>query len=271
VQFNLLCLPAAGDIDKAAVIEVIAQAVDLCEHRRAFLLMDSPMGISTSHDLLTWLNSNSSIRHANAALYFPWLKIADPTDPSNIQRVPPSGAVAGVIARIDATHGVWKAAAGAEAQLEGVAAVDGSLSDQENNLLNGNGVNCLRQFPEKGPVVWGARTLSSDTEWRYVNVRRLALFLEDSIEKGLQWTAFEPNNEQLWNVLRQTVESFLHGLFVAGAFMGNKPEQAYFVKCDRTTMTQDDIDNGRCIVQVGFAPVKPAEFIIFRIGLSTAR
>lgn len=270
-SFNLLCLPVTADIDQVALGEVIAAAVALSERRRAFLLLDSPAAIKSPPDLLAWLNSNPAIRHPNAALYFPWLKIPDSRKPSQVQRLPPGGAVAGVIARIDVSRGVWKAPAGIEASLEGVTALDGSLSDHDSNLLNGNGVNSLRQFPNTGAVVWGARTLSSDPGWRYVNVRRLALYLEDSIDKGLQWTDFEPNNEQLWTVVRQSVEQFLHGLFIAGAFLGNKAEQAYFVKCDRTTMTQDDIDNGRCIVLVGFAAVKPAEFIILRIVRSTSR
>ena len=267
-SFNLLCLPAASDVDKVAVGEVIAEAVDLCSRKRAFLLLDSPPAIKSPTDLLAWLKNNSALRHPNAALYFPWLKIVDTQNTLQTQAVPPSGAVAGLIARVDATRGVWKAPAGSEANLDGVS-LEGSLSDHDSNLLNGNGVNSLRQFPDAGVVVWGARTLSSDPDWRYVNIRRLALYLEDSLDNGLQWTDFEPNNEQLWKVLRRAVEQFLYRLFIAGAFQGNKPEQAYFVKCDRTTMTQNDIDNGRCIALVGFAAVKPAEFVILRIVRAT--
>ena len=267
-DFNLLCLPAAGVIDQQLLVEVIGEALSLCERRRAFLLIDSPSACKAPHDVLMWLDSNPAIRHRNAALYFPWLKVTDSAG-SSVVRVPPSGAVAGVMARIDATRGVWKAPAGTEASLKGVDSLDTALSDQENRSLNQNGVNCLRQFPEQAAVVWGARTISSDPEWRYVNVRRLALFLEDSIDRGLQWIKFEPNNEQLWSVLQQTVARFLQPLFIAGAFLGNRAEQAYFVRCDRTTMTQNDIDNGRCIALVGFAPVKPAEFINLRITRST--
>ncbi len=266
-RFNLLCLPATAEIDPAGVIEIIAEAIKLCEERRVVLLMDSPGELTDPNDVLTWVNTNPSIRNRNTALYFPWIELAGLSG-SPQMRVPPSGTVAGVIARIDANRGVWTAPAGIEADLRGVTALEVVLSDTENGLLNRSGVNCLREFgPRK--VVWGARTLSTDPEWKYINVRRLDIFLEDSIEQGLQWTVFEPNDERLWGRVQQMIGNFLRAQFAAGALAGDKPEVAYFVKCDRTTMTQDDIDNGRCVVLVGFAPVKPAEFIILRFVQTT--
>ena len=142
--------------------------------------------------------------------------------------------------------------------------------DAEQDLLNPVSLNCLRQFPGVGIVSWGTRTLSPDPEWRYVPVRRMGLFLKESLRRGLQWAVFEPNNERLWANVRRTIEDFLLGLWKDGALLGDKPEQAYFVRADRTTMTQNDLDNGRLIVLVGVAPVKPAEFVIFRIGQWTA-
>jgi len=171
---------------------------------------------------------------------------------------------------MDENRGVWKPPAGNEATLRGIVALDYSLTAQESDVLNRQGVNALRHFPGIGAVCWGARTLSSDPEWKYVSVRRLALFLEDSIDEGLQWTVFERNNELLWANVRRTVEDFLFELWKAGALMGIKPEEAFFVKCDRSTMTQNDLDNGRLICLVGFAPLKPAEFVIVRIARTTA-
>jgi uncharacterized protein len=182
--------------------------------------------------------------------------------------VPPSGAVAGVIARIDTEHGVWRSPAGPGAGLD----VDGlavELTKGELGALNAEGVNGLRTFPGPGVVVWGARTLAGSqaesSEWKYVNLRRLVLFLEASIDEGTSWAVFEPNDEPLWARVRGAVEAFLANLWRAGALQGQKLEEAFFVRCDRTTMTQDDVDNGRLIVLVGVAPLEPAEFVVFRI------
>lgn len=268
-RFNLLSLPPAVELDASAFSAVIAQSEELCERRRAFLIIDPPASVKTPGDILTWLNANSSLRHRNAALYFPWVNVIDAGDPQQTHLVAPGGTIAGVMARIDKSRGVWKAAAGNEATLKNVATLAHSLTQRENDRLNQQGINCLRHFPGVGSVCWGARTLASDPEWKYVPVRRFALFLESSIDRGLQWTVFEPNNEFLWANVRRSIEDFMHDLFRQGALMGNKPEEAYFVKCDRTTMTQHDIDNGQLIGLVGFAPLKPAEFVILRFHTST--
>ena len=200
---------------------------------------------------------------------FPRIRVADAVRPGQTLDCAPCGAVAGVYARIDTTRGVWKAPAGEEAALRGATGLSVAITDTQNGPLNARGVNCLRTFPSKGLLVWGARTLMGDdalaSEWKYVPVRRLALHVEWSLadviadvakaaaEKGAA------NDEPLWAMLRQQADAFLHGLFRAGAFVGSTPDEAFFVKCDRTTMTQDDIDNGRLIALVGIAPVKPAE------------
>jgi phage tail sheath protein FI len=180
-----------------------------------------------------------------------------------------SGTLAGLCATTDATRGVWKAPAGTEARLRSVQALDYQLTDRENGVLNPLGVNCLRTFPVFGTVAWGARTLDGAdvqaSEWKYVPVRRLALFLEESLFRGTQWVVFEPNDEPLWSQIRLNVGAFLQNLFRQGAFQGTTPRDAYFVKCDAQTTTQDDINRGIVNVVVGFAPLKPAEFVIIRI------
>ena len=213
---------------------------------------------------------------SNAALYFPRIRVADAVRPGQTLDCAPCGAVAGVYARIDTARGVWKAPAGEEAALRGATGLSVAITDTQNGPLNARGVNCLRTFPSKGLLVWGARTLMGDdalaSEWKYVPVRRLALHVEWSLADVIADVAKAAaedgtaNDEPLWAKLRQQADAFLHGLFRAGAFVGSTPGEAFFVKCDRTTMTQDDIDNGRLIALVGIAPVKPAEFVIFRIG-----
>ena len=211
------------------------------------------------------------------AFYHPWLMVQDPETAAPIA-VPPAGHVAGVYARTDLERGVHKAPA--NAVIEDVFAGDAggqgplvsTLTAAEQEILNPRGVNCLRDFRDqgRGVRVWGARTASSEGEWRYVNLRRLALFVEQSLLAGTRWVMFEPNDEPLWHRVTGTVSRFLGTLWRDGALMGASPEEAFFVKCDRTTMSQNDIDNGRLICLVGIAPVKPAEFVIFRIGQKTA-
>ncbi|HEX4899342.1 MAG TPA: phage tail sheath C-terminal domain-containing protein [Pyrinomonadaceae bacterium] len=267
---NLLSIAAASELDATECAEVIAFAAELCKTRNSFLLVDPPTKLHTPDDILTWLDGNPALRIENAALYFPWVRIADRSNPAQQVRLPPSTTMAGVIARVDLNRGVWKAPAGREATLIAVAGLDYSLSDKENDRLNRHGVNCLRTFPDSGPVCWGARTVSLNNEWRYVPVRRLALFIERSIYQSTQWAIFEPNAEALWANVRAVIEDFLVGLWRQGALAGIKPEEAFFVKCDRTTMTQNDLDNGRLIALVGIAPLKPSEFVIIRIELMTA-
>ncbi|MBW4518176.1 MAG: phage tail sheath subtilisin-like domain-containing protein [Scytolyngbya sp. HA4215-MV1] len=205
-----------------------------------------------------------------AALYYPWLAIPDPF-PDNPQTqgnvsIPPSGNVMGIYARSDIERGVYKAPA--NEVIRGIADLEVKLMKEQQDILNPRNINVLRNFREdnRGLRVWGARTLSSDPDWKYVNVRRLFIFIEKSIDRGTQWVVFEPNDEPLWQRVKRVITAFLTQVWRDGALMGRKPEEAFFVKCDRTTMTQNDIDNGRLIIQVGIAPVKPAEFVIFRIG-----
>jgi hypothetical protein len=201
------------------------------------------------------------------ALYFPWVKSLDPAGGSaDPILLPPSGAVAGLYARIDASRGVWKAPAGTEAGLNGVVGLGAELSDIDHGNLNPRGVDVIRRFPGVGVVAFGARTVSADPQWRYVPVRRTAIMLRVSIYNGIQWAVFEPNDEPLWSQLRLSIGSFMTTLFRQGAFQGATPSQAFFVKCDAETTTQADIDAGVVNVLVGFAPLKPAEFVVVKIS-----
>jgi phage tail sheath protein FI len=197
-----------------------------------------------------------------AAFYFPWIKVYDPLTRRDLL-TPPSGHVAGIYAKTDVERGVHKAPA--NEVVVGATALQFQITKAEQDMLNPRGVNCLRVFPGRGLRVWGARTCSNNTLWKYINVRRLFLYVEESIEEATQWVVFEPNNEKLWARVRATITEFLTRVWRDGALMGLKPQEAFFVKCDRTTMTQSDIDNGRLICIIGIAPVKPAEFVIFRI------
>ena len=205
-----------------------------------------------------------------AAIYHPYVEILDPTEraaqgrPPKKLLIPPSGFVCGIYARSDIERGVHKAPA--NEVVRGLTRFEANINKARQDVLNPEGINALRFFEGRGNRVWGARTMSSDPEWKYVNVRRLFIYIEHSIDKGTQWAVFEPNGPRLWANIRQTVEDFLLVLWRDGALLGDKPDQAYFVRCDRTTMTQNDLDNGRMICLVGVAPVKPAEFVIFRIG-----
>jgi phage tail sheath protein FI len=207
-----------------------------------------------------------------AALYYPWLVVRNPFNAIGQGRdtllLPPDGAMAGVYARSDIERGVHKAPA--NEVVRNVLRFSRNVNKGQQDTLNPEGINCLRFFEGRGYRVWGARTISSDPEWTYLNVRRLFIFMEHSIDNGTQWAVFEPNNETLWLKIRLTIESFLYDVWRTGALMGTKPEEAYFVRCDRTTMSQGDLDNGRLVCLIGVAPTKPAEFVIFRIGQWTA-
>jgi len=267
---NLLVLPPPSfgeDLPAGVWTEAAAWA----EAHRAMLLVDPPSAWIDKDAALTGLAGLTAPIAAkkNAALFFPRLEMPDPLRPGERASFAPAGAVAGVFARTDAARGVWKAPAGLDATLAGVLGPSVPLSDGENGELNPLGVNCLRVRPAAGTVVWGARTLAGDdrlaSEWKYVPVRRLALFIEESLYRGTQWVVFEPNDEPLWAQIRLNVGSFMQRLFRQGAFQGATPRQAYLVKCDAETTTQDDIDRGVVNVLVGFAPLKPAEFVILRI------
>jgi phage tail sheath protein FI len=258
--FNLLSIPGTSRLSKAAAASTVRAAASLCEERRAFYVVDAPTSL-TPTNITAWKDGLTAT--ANAALYFPGLRIDDPLNPGHSRDAPPSGAVAGVIARTDLQRGVWKAPAGTEATLRAVHGLTVTLSDTDSEHLAAGGVNPLQSFPGRGPLIWGARTLASAeaSEWKYVPVRRLLLFIEESIDRGTQWAMFEPNDEPLWQSLRSSIESFLFNVWRSGALAGRTPEDAYFVRCDRMTMTQNDIDNGRLICLVGVAPSRPAEFV----------
>lgn len=215
----------------------------------------------------------SKIDSKYAALYYPWIRVAnplagtDPTQPTELD-LPPSGHVCGIYARTDIQRGVWKAPA--NETVTGALGVQRAISFGEQEKLNPLGINCIRALPNRGIRVWGARTISSDPEWKYVNIRRYFLYLESSIDRGTQWAVFEPNGEALWANVRTTISDFLYNEWVNGALLGTTPKEAFFVRCDRTTMTQNDLDNGRLICLIGVAAIKPAEFVIFRIGQKTA-
>lgn len=265
--FNLLCLPpylAGDDVDQG----LVAEAAAYCEKRRALLLVDPPstwVDKDAARNGVATLGTNSK----NAALYFPRLLQPDPLRGGQVGSFVPCGAVAGVMARTDTERGVWKAPAGMAATLVGVPALGVPLTDGENGELNPLGVNCLRAMPAAGRVVWGARTMQGDdrlaSEWKYVPVRRTALFLEESLYRGTQWVVFEPNDEPLWAQIRLNLGSFMHNLFRQGAFQGSTPQEAYFVQCSKDTTTQNDIDLGIVNIVVGFAPLKPAEFVVITI------
>jgi hypothetical protein len=202
-----------------------------------------------------------------AALYYPWVVVLDPLTQREIP-LPPSGFVCGIYARNDQLRAVYKAPANEVVTL--ALRFEKTLSKGQQDVLNPEGINCFRYFPGRGYRLWGARTISSDPEWKYVNLRRYFAFLEHSIDRGTQWAVFEPNGEALWANVRRTIEDFLFNEWQAGALLGDKPERAYFVKCDRSTMTQNDLDNGRLVCLIGVAALRPAEFVIFRIGQWTA-
>jgi len=201
------------------------------------------------------------------AMYYPWVRVLDPVTQVPIM-LPPSGFVSGIYARNDINRAVYKAPANEVVTLS--IGFENLLNKAQQDVLNPQGVNCFRFFEGRGYRLWGGRTMSSDPEWKYVNLRRYFAYLEHSIDQGTQWAVFEPNGPQLWGNMRQTISDFLLNEFFSGALLGDKPEQAYFVRCDRSTMTQNDLDNGRLVVLVGVAVVKPAEFVIFRIGQWTA-
>jgi phage tail sheath protein FI len=202
-----------------------------------------------------------------AALYYPWVRVLDPVTRAEIH-LPPSGFVAGIYARNDRYRAVYKAPANEVVNL--AIGFETMLNKSQQEVLNPEGINCFRFFEGRGYRLWGARTISSDSEWKYVNLRRYFAFLERSIDKGTQWAVFEPNGEALWVNIRRTVEDFLFNEYQMGALLGEKPEKAFFVKCDRSTMTQNDLDNGRLVCLIGVAALRPAEFVIFRIGQWTA-
>jgi phage tail sheath protein FI len=249
---------------QADASQIMRHLISHCERMRyRIAVLDAANGQSIM-DVRTY---RGQVDSQHAALYYPWVRILDPVTEQEIN-LPPSGFVAGIYARNDVERGVHKAPANEVVRL--AIGFEFLLNKAQQDVLNPEGVNCFRFFEGRGYRLWGARTISSDPEWKYVNLRRYFAFLERSIERGTQWVVFEPNSEALWAKVRRTIEDFLFNEWKSGHLMGERANLAYFVKCDRSTMTQNDFDNGRLICLVGVAPIRPAEFVIFRIGQWTA-
>lgn len=278
-DISILCLPGqawGGTAEQAVIDAAVAHAEKM---KSRMVIIDPPHGVELRTEKS--VNDLGFKPKTYSVVYYPWLKVANPfynaeTNPGvpSTLMVAPSGFAAGMWARIDGRRGVWKAPAGVETSLAGVAGIQYPVEDGEQDQLNPLGINCIRKLPGFGPVIWGSRTLATkaDPEWRYVPVRRTAIMIEQSIYNGIQWAVFEPNNHNLWASLRANIGSFMDGLFRSGAFQGEKASDAYFVRCGLgDTMTQGDIDRGQVIVIVGFAPLKPAEFVIVRIQQKVAQ
>ncbi|MBU6398889.1 MAG: phage tail sheath subtilisin-like domain-containing protein [Verrucomicrobia bacterium] len=266
--FNLLCVPGETDAPTLQHLQTY------CRSKRAFSIVDCPRtatiaGLTGTGPVGTGSGSLTGDDAINSAYYFPWVQAPDPLFGNRPTLFPPCGFVAGIYARTDSERGVWKAPAGIDASLSGLNGLQYTLTDPENGNLNVQAVNCLRQFKVYGDVVWGARTLRGNdqvgSEWKYVPIRRLALFLESSLYAGTQWVVFEPNDEPLWSQIRLNVGAFMQSLFLQGAFQGTTPQQAYFVKCDAEVNPQSSIDRGIVNILVGFAPLFPAEFVVIQI------
>lgn len=261
--FNLLCVPGE------TTATVLASLEKYCHDHRAFLIADCDSAATFNSVKTGPPTQLTGVDGLNAAFYFPWLNAPDPLQENRLAAFPPCGFIAGIYARTDGARGVWKAPAGTEASVTGAASVVVPLTDAQNGVLNPQAINCIRNFPVYGIVAWGARTLNGNdqigSEWKYIPVRRLALFLEESLYRGTKWVVFEPNDEPLWSQIRLNLGAFMQNLFRQGAFQGKTPQEAYFVKCDKETTTQNDINMGIVNILVGFAPLKPAEFVIIKI------
>jgi phage tail sheath protein FI len=275
--FNLLCIPPdPADAAFDDLRPLYQAAAVYCQKRRAMLILDPPAAwrghaLQGRFDQIQPSDlgiTGSELAARNCAVYFPRIKKRDPQT-GQIGIFPACGAVAGIFAATDSSGGVWKAPAGTTASIRGITGLEFDLTDRQSGELNALGINCLRSFPAVGPVVFGARTLRGadqfSDDYKFVPVRRLALFLEESILSGTKFAVFEPNDEPLWSQLRLSIGAFMAGLARQEAFHG------FFVKCDRTTMTPDDIDRGIVNVQIGFAPLRPAEFVVLRIQLLAAQ
>lgn len=262
----IVCAPDEGRVN--GLTEALVGHCEDENLKDRFAVLQTEQGVTPDALTTDGLPTAAVSDRGYAAMYYPWIEVLDPI--TNVETlVPPGGHVAGVYARTDNDRGVHKAPA--NEQLRGVQRLEHEIRKEDQDGLNPLGINCLRVFRGRGLRVWGARTTSPNVLWRYVNVRRLFIFLEESIQEGTQWAVFEPNDEPLWARVRQSVTNFLTIQWREGALQGTTPEEAFYVTCDRTTMTQDDIDQGRLICEIGIAPVKPAEFVIFRITQSTNR
>ncbi|MFG3013903.1 phage tail sheath family protein [Streptomyces cinerochromogenes] len=260
---DLMSAHQRGDIDAEGVRTVQLAVIAHCEQMGdRVAVLDTPPGL-LAQQVRTWRNDEAGYDSRYAALYYPWVRVFDPATGRNTP-VPPSGHIAGVWARSDAERGVHKAPA--NEVIRGAVDLELRLSKGEQDLLNPIGVNCVRAFPGRGIRVWGARTLSSDPAWRYLNVRRLFNYLEESILLGTQWVVFEPNDDRLWSSIRRNVTAFLTEEWRRGALFGRTADEAFYVKCDRDNNPQESIDQGRVVCEIGVSPVKPAEFVVFRLA-----
>jgi uncharacterized protein len=270
--FNMLCIPATMNLPDDNAAQVASKATTFCVDRRAMYIVDVPQASSTRASVTSvsqWLDKYASLRSKNAVVYFPRVEAPDPLASYRQRKFAPSGVMAGIWARTDAGRGVWKAPAGTEASLSGVQQLEYRLSDAENGVLNPVAINCLRVFPVFGSVSWGARTLNGadqmTDDYKYLPVRRLALFIEESLFRGTQWVVFEPNDAPLWAQIRLNVGAFMQSLFLQGAFQGATPSAAYFVRCDATNNPPASVNLGIVNINIGFAPLKPAEFVVLQI------
>jgi hypothetical protein len=267
--FNLMVIPGDREVNDDTYAQVIGPASIYCQQRRAFLLIDAPDSWTTGDRTVATAIEVNQLRALpiknQSAVFYPKIQYSD----AGLKKwIGPAGIIAGLMARIDSTRGVWKAPAGIEADLRSVLDVQVNLTDLENGVLNKLGINCIRKFPN-GIINWGARTLDGSddigSEWKYIPIRRLALFLEESLFRGTKWVVFEPNDEPLWAQIRLNLNAFMMSLFRQGAFQGTTPDKAFFVKCDKETTTQNDRNLGIVNIEVGFAPLKPAEFVVIKI------
>ncbi len=271
---GMLLVPSAAGLPADTMRAVYLALIRLARQRHAMAILDVGPGVDSARAMQAWLRDNAQLRSPNSCVYFPRLLIADPEAGNALRNIGASGSVAGCWARNDLVSAVWTAPAGSRARLTGLSRLALDVTGAEQGPLNRLGANVLRHFPGRGDLVWGGRTLAgadgASSEWRYLAVRRLALFLEQSIESSLEWTAAERNGEPLWQRIRQLVSAFLEQLYRLGAFQGSKPADAYFVRCGLDTMAQADIRSGRLAGLVGFAPLRPAEFVLLRFQRSVA-
>ena len=261
--YREVALVYAPNVSNDIAVEIIAH----CERLRSrFAVIDCPQGQPNAAAMNP--RAELGVSSSYAAFYYPWIVVSDP-DTGARKLIPPGGHCVGLYALMDSERGVFKAPAGET--LRGALDLEFEINDETQDRLNSKGVNAIRRFPGRGILLWGARTLSTDPEWKYISIRRLQIFLERSIAEGIQWVVFEPNDARLWARVRDTIQLFLREQWRSGALNGATEEKAFFVTCNETTMTQDDILNGRLICEIGIAPVRPAEFVIFRIFQHTAK
>ncbi len=270
-RFDILCLPATANLTTGEMQQTMLQAQIFCQQQSAFYIVDIPNSqmVSSPQAMASWFSSNLQFLNSDhGAIYYPRVTVPDPLNGFLPKEIGCSGTLAGLYTTTDVNQGVWKAPAGIQAPLNGVTPVF-LLTDQQNGLVNPLGINAIRTFPVYGVLSWGARTLRGAdalaSEWKYVPVRRLGSYIENSLTSGLAWVVFEPNGPALWSSITASVIAFMNDLFRQGAFQGATPNTAYFVTCDATTTTQADIDSGIVNVLIGFAPEKPAEFVIIQI------